>query len=586
MEYQKIKSASKKIYVKGPKLEKIILDTMKTISEIVGATLGPGGQPVLIERAEHGLPSFPTKDGVTVFRALGFLSGAAHCVMETARDSSVRTATEAGDGTTTATILAEAIVRKLSEYIKKNPTVSPQKVVRHLEKVFGDIISPAIADLSTKVDIETEEGKRMLEAVAKVSANGDVALAKAVMECFEITGDDGNVTISESSGPSHYEVEKVNGFGIRMGYDESCAKYYPQFINDAGNQRVYLEKPIFILYHGRISEIQSVQMLLEKIGDCWEGGSEHHNVILVATGFSDSTLANLAINFSHQKTINVFPLLVPQSPQSSGQLQFLFDLSAITGARVLDQLSSPLNDAEVVDLGPGIEYFESYRFRSTAVGYADEDLRLIRIDELKEMLENPESELDGMLLQERIAKLAGGIAKLRVIGASNGELKEKRDRAEDAVCGVRGAIKHGCLPAGGWTLMKLCSILPNDDMTTYILKDALMAPVWRLLQNSGVTEFSEMARLMDPVIEGIQNNVPVVYDFLEQKHVNPYLDGLLDSTPAVLEAIRASISIASQLGTCGGIVVQERNHDLERSEASDVAEWTRNSTINEANERP
>lgn len=586
MEYAKIKSVAKQVHVKGPKLQKLVLDTMKTIADVVGATLGPGGQPVLIERSEHDLPATVTKDGVTVFRSLGFEDPAAHCVMETARDASVRTASEAGDGTTTATILAEAIVRRLSEYIKKNPTVSPQKVVRHLEKVFGDIIRPAISELSTKVDIETEEGKRMLEAVAKVSANGDVALAKAVMECFEITGDDGNVTISESSGPSHYEVEKVNGFGIRMGYDESCAKYYPQFINDAGNQRVYLEKPIFILYHGRISEIQSVQRLLEKVGQCWEGGAEHHNVVLVATGFSDSTLATLALNFSHQKTINVFPLLVPQSPQSSGQLQFLYDLSAITGARVLDQLSSPLNDAEVVDLGPGIEYFESYRFRSTAVGYADEDLRLIRIDELKKMLTNPESELDAMFIQERIAKLAGGIAKLRVIGASNGELKEKRDRAEDAVCGVRGAIKHGCLPGGGWTLMALCRILPDDDMTVYILKDALMAPVWKLLLNSGITEYSEMAKLMNPVLEGIKNNEPIVYDFLEQKHVDPYLDGLLDSTPAVLEAIRASISIASQLGTLGGIVVFARDHELERSEASDVAEWTRNASVNEADMRP
>lgn len=586
MEYAKIKSVAKQVTVKGPKLQKLVLNTMKTISDVVGATLGPGGQPVLIERSEHDLPATVTKDGVTVFRALGFEDSAAHCIMETARDASVRTASEAGDGTTTATILAEAIVRKISEYIHRNPTVSPQKVVRHLEKVFGDFIRPEIAKLSTMVDVESDEGKRHLEAVAKVSANGDVDLAKAVMQCFEITGDDGNVTISESSGPSHYEVEKVNGFGIHMGYDESCAKYYPQFINDAGNQRVYMEKPVFILYHGRISEIQSVQKLLEKVGDCWEGGSEHHNVVLVATGFSDSVLASLALNFSHPKTINVFPLLAPQSPQSSGQLQFLYDLSAITGARVLNQLSAPLNDAEVIDLGPGIDYFEAYRFRSTAVGYADEDLRLIRIDELKEMLTNPESQLDAMFIQERIAKLAGGIAKLRVIGSSNGELKEKRDRAEDAVCGVRGAIKHGCLPGGGWTLMKLCHVMPHDDIVDSILRPAFMAPIERLFLNSGIIEPGEAQHILSPVLEGLQNNVPIVYDFLEQKHVNAYEAGLLDSTPAVLEAVRASISIASQLGTLGGIVVFARDHELERSEASDVAEWTRNANVNEANERP
>jgi chaperonin GroEL len=587
MEYAKVKSVSKKIHVKGPKLQKLILDTMKTISDVVGATLGPGGMPVLIERGEHDLPASVTKDGVTVFRSLGFEDSAAHTIMETARDAAVRTAASAGDGTTSATILAEAIVRRISEYCSNNPTVSPQKIVRHLQKVFQDYIEPTITKLSTKVDMESEEGKRYLEAVARISANGDGDLAKAVLQCFEYCGDDGNITINEQNGNSGFKVEKVNGFGIRMGFDESGGRYAPQFLNDAGRQRCFLEKPIFILYHGKISEIQSVQKLLEKIGELWNfDDNAPHNVVLVATGFSDSTLASLALNFGHTKTINVYPMLVPMSPQSNGQLQFLYDLSAITGARVLDQLSAPLNDAEVIDCGPGVECFESYRFTSTIVGYADETLRLCRIDELKQQLENPESELDAMLLQERIGKLAGGIAKLHVIGSSNGELREVRDRAEDAICGVRSAIKYGCLPGGGWTLMKLCATMPKDDITNYILRSAFMAPVERLLLNSGITEAVEAQQILGPVIAGIASGKTTVYDFLDQKHVDAYEAGLLDSTPAVLEAIRTSISIASQLGTLGGIVVYARDLELERSEASDVAEWKRNATVNEADMRP
>lgn len=586
MEYAKIKSVAKQVTVKGPKLQKLILDTMKTISSIVGATLGPGGQPVLIERSEHNLGSNVTKDGVTVFRSLGFEDPAAHCIMEAARDASVRTASEAGDGTTTSAILAEAIVRAIGQYTKENPTVSPQKIVRHLERTFIEHVAPMIETLSTKVDIETEEGKRLLESVARVSANGDTFLAKAVMECFSIVGDDGNVSIVESNGVSRYEVERVKGFGITVGYDESCAKYYPAFINDNGNQRVYLEKPIFILYHGHISEIQSVQRLLEKVGAQWDiNDTSPHNVILFATGFSDSTLATLALNFSHPKTINVYPCLIPMSPQSSGQLQTLLDLSAITGARVLDQLSAPLNSAELIDLGPGVDYFEAFRFRSTIVGYGDEELRLIRIDELKQMLLNPESELDAMLIQARIGKLSGGIAKLIVRGSSNGELKEKKDRAEDAVCAVRGSLKHGVLPGGAWTLLKLCSTMPHDDIIDAILRPAFFAPMERLLLNSGILEASEATRIVNPILESIKNEKSLVYDFLEQHHVDAFESGLLDSTPAVIEAIRASISIASQLGTLGGIVVFARDHELERSEASDVAEWNRNSTINPANER-
>nr|MBA3353978.1 hypothetical protein [Blastocatellia bacterium] len=322
---------------------------METISSIVGATLGPGGQPVLIERFEHGLPALVTKDGVTVFRALGFDDPAAQTIMETARDASVRTASEAGDGTTTATILSEAIVRNIHRYCYQNKRVSPQRVVRHLEKTFRDHVEPAVKRLSRTVELGTDEGDRLLKAVAGVSSNGDSDLADAVMECFEITGDEGNVTILESSGSSRYEVEKIEGFSIAMGYEESCAKFYAKFINDPGTQRTIMEKPVFLLYHGRINEIQTVALLMEQVGSAWQTTQFNHNVVLVATGFSETVLGNLAANFSYEGSINVFPLLAPMSPQSNGQLQFLMDVAAVTGAKILDPLNAPIEMASLDD---------------------------------------------------------------------------------------------------------------------------------------------------------------------------------------------------------------------------------------------
>ncbi len=586
MEYSKVKSAPKSIVTKGPGLNRIVLKTMETISSIVGATLGPGGQPVLIERFEHGLPALVTKDGVTVFRALGFDDPAAQTIMETARDASVRTASEAGDGTTTATILSEAIVRNIHRYCYQNKRVSPQRVVRHLEKTFRDHVEPAVKRLSRTVELGTDEGDRLLKAVAGVSSNGDSDLADAVMECFEITGDEGNVTILESSGSSRYEVEKIEGFSIAMGYEESCAKFYAKFINDPGTQRTIMEKPVFLLYHGRINEIQTVALLMEQVGSAWQTTQFNHNVVLVATGFSETVLGNLAANFSYEGSINVFPLLAPMSPQSNGQLQFLMDVAAVTGAKILDPLNAPIEMASLDDLGPGVAAFEASRFRSSILGYADATLLEMRVDELKSGLESPESELDAILIRERIAKLAGGIAKLRVIGASNGELKEKRDRAEDAVCAVRGAIKHGCLPGGGWTLLKLCSVLPKDDIIDQVLRTAFMEPFTRLLQNCGITEPEESRAIMEPILVGLQTDTPIVYDFLERKHVNAYDSGILDSTPAVLEAIRSSISIASLLGTLGGTVVFKRDAALEREEAKATAAWLRDANTNPADERP
>lgn len=617
MQYQKVKSVAKQVTPKGQRLQNVVLLTMKTASDVVGATLGPGGMPVLIERQEHNLPPMITKDGVTVFRSLGFDDPAAHCVMEAARDAAVRTASEAGDGTTTATVLAEAIVRHASEFTKTNPRVSPQKVVRRLERAFRDVIEPTVRACSWAADFTTDEGRRLLHAVAKVSANGDVALADKVLECFDLVGDEGNVTIAEVSGPSAYEVERIEGFPVPMGYEECCGKYYGKFINDPANQRVLLDNPVFIVYHGRITEIQTIVSLMERIGTMWQSNGQcleavkhedgtfenvvktfenwdaRHNVVVVATGFSESVLAQLAVNMGDAHSINVFPLLAPQSPIANSQQKFLEDVAAITGARVLDPLNAPLDRASVDDLGwgEGLRTFEAYRFRSTIIGNTNEEEIILRADQLKVQIETAESELDRILLQERLGRLTGGIARLKVIGASNGELKEKRDRAEDAVCAVRGAIKHGCLPGGGWMLLHLMAVLKglNDPIVDGVLIPALFEPVARLLLNCGFDE-AESRTILEPVIVsagcGDPLAMPVVYDALEGKHVNPFEGGILDSTPAVLEAIRNSISIASLLGTLGGTVVFKRDVELERQEARDTNAFLRDAdSVNPADER-
>ena len=595
MEYQKIKSVAKSIQTKGPALERTVLNTMKTISDIVGGTLGPGGRQVLIERQEFNLAPMVTKDGVTVFRALGFDDPAAHCVMEAARDAAVRTASEAGDGTTTATILAESIVRRTKEFCQKNPKVSPQKVVRRLERAFKEVIEPLVKSLAYPADLSTPEGRALLRNVAQISANGDSELSNAVMECFDLVGDDGNVTIAEVNGPSHYEVEKIEGYPITMGYEDSCGKFYPKFINDQQTQRCVLEKPIFLLYHGKITEFQSLCKILDLVHQEFLATGGPHNVVIVATGFSEQVLSILAFNFPESNSLNVFPLLVPQFPFPNGQLYFLQDLAAITGAKLLDPLNANLEHSLPEDLGVGVASFEATRFRSNIVGKPGdeekrqklEDLILLRVDELQAQLARAESQLERMFLEERIGKLTGGIARLKVIGASNGELKEKRDRAEDAVCGVRGAIKHGALPGGGWTLLRTMHELASqkDPIITDVLIPALYEPVVTLFSNAGINE-EEMVAILEPIIKQIaEKTPPMVFDVLEGKHVDPLQGGVLDSTPAVLEAIRNSISIATLLGTLGGTVVFRRDLNLERSEASDTADWNRKSSINEANER-
>jgi len=601
MQYAKVKSVAKSVLSRGKTLQDKIRTAMNTTSSVVGSTLGPGGMPVLIERQEVGMAPLITKDGVTVFRSLGFDDPVVHSVMEAARDAAVQTASEAGDGTTTATVLSAAIVEKMEELLKASPKVSPQKVVRNIEGIFKKEIEPAIRQLAIKKDWSTEEGQSFLKKVASLSANGDADLAEAVMQCFQLVGDDGNVTITEGNGPSHYEVEKIEGFPIPVGYEESCLKFYSKFVNDPGQQRVFLEKPVVVVYNGKITGTQAIVPLMQKIGSLWEnegttvedGKSLHledwggrHNVLLVATGFSDSVIGDLAINFAHEKTINVFPLVAPESPLHNGQQKFLEDLACVSGARVLDPLSYPLDRARTSDLGygDGLTYFEATRFRSTLVGVVDPEEIVLRADEIQANIDSAESILEKTLLQERLGKLTGGIAKLKVIGSSSGELKEKRDRAEDAVCAVRGAIKNGCLPGGAWTLLKLREIIYEglltennaDTIARHVLASAFFAPFSRILENLGHNE-EEIEGVEWEIVNnfGSDPEHALVFDGVSCTFVKAVEGGILDSTPAVLEAVRNAISIASLLGTLGGTVVFARDAELERQEGRDMADFVK-----------
>lgn len=591
---------------KGPELQRLVLETLKTCSDLVGATLGPGGQSVVIEHQEVGLPPTITKDGVTVFRALGFENAAAHVLMEAARDAAIRTASEAGDGTTTATILAESIVRHTIAFTNKNPHVSPQRVVRVLQDAYTKAILPLMESCKVQPDLLDTRGRKMCHSVARISANGDVPLADAVMKCFDIIGSEGNVTIVEATGPSKYEVQKIEGYPVSIGYEDCCGPFYPKFINDPATQTCHLEKPSFILYNGRINDFNALYPVLSLIAQEVSDGKSvggvrlTHNVVVVATGFSETVLANLGAGFVMQGTLNVYPLVAPISPMKTGQLDFLQDLAALTGAEIMDLINKPLQNFNIEMLGTGVKLFEATRFRSNIIGYRDELLVFERVDQItKREADASLSELERRLLRERIAKMTSGIAKLIVYGSSNGEVKERRDRAEDAICAVRGALAHGALYGGGYFLkvvseqfskwedpnmiVKAFPWQPNAEdkkIAAAVLAPALLEPIKRLFTNAGYTE-EEYKLHTSKLANGD------VFDLLERKLVPAFQEDsyLLDSLPAVRDAIKNSISIASLLGTCGGTVVFKRDHALESREALETAEFLRNANVNEANER-
>ncbi len=588
-QYARAMSPAKDILLKSNGLDAIVHKTLATCAEAVGATLGPGGMSLLLQRGEIDTAPISTKDGVTVFRHLGFKNPAAQVIMESARDSAVRTAQEAGDGTTTATILAYAIVDHTQGYCTTHPRVSPQRVLRLLEKTFRTEIEPTIKAMAAPVSIGTDEGRARLVDVAKVSANGDEDLARSVLECFDVVGDEGNVTILELEGPSRYEVEQIEGYSLATGYEHSTKRFYQSFINDVATQMCVLQKPLYILYYGQIPDLFSFrQRIFPAIVASFKPGPNGEervgvgkNIVLIATGFGERALAELAVTFKMNDALNVYPVRIPLSVMQTGQYDTLLDLAAVTGAKILDAADNPPEEADLSCLGRS-ESFEAGRFRTSVLGFLDPILIQERERDLKAQISNPDTaQLDRLFVQERLGKLTSGLAKLKIYGSSSAELREKRDRAEDAVMSVRGALKHGILPGGGYTLASLFDKYAGskDTILSEVLAPALRAPVERLFENSGYTveeTTSAIARMM---------NTKQVFDLLESQWEPAETTNVIDSVPAVVEAIRNSLSIAS-LGTCGGVVTFYRDRELDYAEARAESDWQRNANDNPADERP
>jgi chaperonin GroEL len=577
--FKKVQSVAKEIHTRGDALSELILTTMKIASDLVGATLGPGGLPVIVERQETGMPSMVTKDGVTVYRGIGHKNPTMHVIMESARDASVRTASEAGDGTTTATVLSEALLRYTQAYRKANRKVSPQRILTTINDIFEEIMEPTLKELSKLLPL-TDEAQR---AVLLCSTNGDEKLATAVKQCFDITGDAGNVTILERGGPRDYEVEQLKGYTVGIGYEESCRAFANTYLNDSANTGVRLDKPCFILHFGPINSVQKLFPLMEDVQKRFEADPTNttQNFIICATAFSDTVLMQLGSNFSQKDTPKVYPLLLPKSPFHNSEMQLLADISSLCGALIFDDVTRPLETATLADLGTPLDFFEANRYRSNIVGQADEGLTLARIEELEEQLKNPASEFEKTILKERIAKLTGGIAKLTVVGPSSAEIRERKDRAEDAVCALRGALKFGALPGATAGLLSIVLALGESlDIVKNIIKPAFEEPFRRIASNSGYTEEETEAALAAYYVS-LQKSPQTVWDARSGLFVDATTSGIVDSLPAVLEAVRNSISSATLLGTLGGAIVFPRDLETERQEASDAYSYLRNTSGNQ-----
>lgn len=587
---RRVKEAEKIFTSDLDRIQNVIVSTLDDIAKIVGSTLGPGGRVVAIESMLPEIPHSVTKDGVSVFRSLGASNALQQLIIEITREAAIKTVAEAGDGTTSSTILAAEFTKNLYKFCKENPKYPPQKVARIINKLLNQKFLPYIDKNAIKISGK-KKNFHLLERVANVSANGDEDMAKAVMSAFEMTGysQGSHITIQQLSGPSDkYEVNLIEGFPVSMGYEESIGKFNPAFINDKGKLRCLLEKPLFILFDGKITDIIQMNKALEHIGTEYvNGNSDFKNVVVVAHGFSDQVLTSLSYNFNDPNTINVVPFKTPIVGIINSETQFLLDLAAFTGAKIFD-MNNPINSvSDPSDFGRGMERIEIYRFRSTVIGDPDPTLIELRADEIKQQSKQAASKQEKILLEERLGKLTSGIAELKLYGSSMGELKEKADRAEDAVLAVRSTLVDGCLAGGCRTLINLALTLneENDPIIKQVVVPSLFAPFYKLLENAGYNP-EEIEDTLNKMVKDTEYVLNVETGEFGDAHKL----GIFDAMQAVRQSLINSVSIASTLGTCGGLIVQPRIRELELQDAKEEANFRRTlnnaeNMINEANER-
>lgn len=544
-----VKSKTKDIVGVDSALENTVANTLSQMANIVGKTLGPGGRPVLIER--EGLPPLVTKDGVTVVKALGLSTAAANIVLDTCKEISLNTARDAGDGTTTAIVLADALVKHGKTFMKSNPRYNPQRFVRELQKIYNEQIVPYLKSSAVSVKTESE-----LNQVALISANGDKEVADVVVKAVMSAGDDGTVLIQEDQGGG-MRLETIDGYIVTTGLRD-MGSIGSAFINDRAGQQVRMDEGLVVLFDGTLNDLvlpMAIQTAFESDQDCFG-----KPIVVMAHGFADNVVEKFLK--TSKSGVTVLPVKVPKTSLANSKTMFLQDMSAYTGATVLDPASAP-NFTQ--------EHFG--RFKSAKVNMYESFFQCeseaeridTRVEELKAISAAAHSEHDRAHLRASIGKLTGGISTIWVGGMTDAEVRERKDRVQDAVEAVRSAIAEGIVAGGCATHLAIANMLKQEDgpSPVEVMIYALQAPFSLLLSNCG--ESDRESELKQVILNASsREGIPkLVFDADSHLVVPAFEAGIVEPAKVHRVAIGNAISVASLMVTLGGIVCAPRDYNLE-----------------------
>jgi len=507
-----------------------MLRGIDTLAHAVRVTLGPKGRNVLLDKS-YGAPRI-TKDGVTVAKEIELDDKFENMGAQMVREVASKTSDEAGDGTTTATVLAHAIVREGAKAVAAG--MNPMDLKRGVDLAVEAIV----ADLQKNSKNVTSNEE--IAQVGTISANGDAEIGRFIADAMKRVGNEGVITVEEAKSLDT-ELEVVEGMQFDRGYIS------PYFVTNADKMRVDMEDPYVLIYEKKLSGLQELLPLLEAVVQTSKP------LVIIAEDIEGEALATLVVN----KLRGGLKVAAVKAPGFGDRRKaMLEDIAILTaGTMVSADLGIKLENVTVNMLGRAKKVTID-KENTTIVGGAGKKVDIeARISQIKAQIEETTSDYDREKLQERLAKLAGGVAVLRVGGATEIEVKERKDRVDDAVHATRAAVEEGILPGGGVALLRAVKALEklkgqNNDQRTgiEIVKKAISWPARQIVINAG----EDGSIIIGKILE--KDTYSYGYDAQSGEYVNMMSKGIIDPTKVVRAALQGAASVAGLLITTEAMV--------------------------------
>lgn len=505
-----------------------LLEGVDALADAVVVTLGPRGRNVIIET--DTTPHI-TKDGVTVAKSIEFSDPSKNLGAKVIKEASQQTADNAGDGTTTSTVLAREIFKRGLEAVDNG--VNPIELKRGMDIAVKGIVDNLVHTVSTKVETNDQ-----IRQVATISANGDGVIGSMIADAMKEVGRDGVITVEEGNS-SEDELTIVEGLEFEQGY----LSHY--FINNQTKLTSELEDPMILIYDGRISDMDDIVGILESVS------SKNQPIVVIAQEVEGQALATMVVNSARQ-TLKCVAIKAPGFGNERSEM--LRDIAALTGATLFGGVGKELEDVTMDDLGSADRVVVS-KSKSVIIGGAgeSEDITL-RIDQIKHEIEDTSSDYEKEKLHKRLSKLSGGVAVLRVGAESEIEMREKKDRIDDALLATKAAVEEGIVPGGGSALIHASdNVLLYDGQLTpdqmggfNIVCSACYAPFNAILKNAGVEYTSDG-----------QERPNYGYNVVTEEYCDMMEAGVIDPTKVTRTAIEKAVSVASTLLTTECMIVNE-----------------------------